>query len=173
MGLFTSKELNSLDDLLLDHLKDLYDAEHRIIEALPLMADAAHSSVLKEAFLKHLDQTKSQAARLEQVFQSLGHSAERQTCDAIKGIVKEGSEVVQAKGDPDVKDAALIAAAQRVEHYEMAGYGSARTFAQRLGHRAAADLLQQTLNEEGETDHLLTEIAEQSVNVKAQHTAAF
>jgi ferritin-like metal-binding protein YciE len=173
MGLFMSKELNSLDDLFLDQLKDLYDAEHRIIEALPLMAEAAHSSALKEAFIHHLDQTRTQAARLEQIFQHLGKSAERQTCDAIKGIVKEGSEMVQAKGDPDVKDAALIAAAQRVEHYEMAGYGSARTFAERLGHREAAGLLQQTLNEEGATDHLLTQIAEQSVNVKAQHSSAF
>ncbi|MCL4854764.1 MAG: ferritin-like domain-containing protein [Bryobacteraceae bacterium] len=172
MGLFTSKQFNSLDELLLDQLKDLYDAEHRVIEALPLMAEAAHSSVLKEAFLKHLDQTKVQAARLEQIFQHLGVSPERHTCDAIKGIVKEGDDVVQAKGDPDVKDAALIAAAQRVEHYEIAGYGTARTFAHRLGHRDVADLLQQTLDEEGETDHLLTEIAEQSVNVKAQHAGA-
>lgn len=173
MGLFTTKEFNSLDELFLDQLKDLYDAEHRVIEALPQMAEAAHSSALKEAFLKHLDQTKVQVARLEQIFQHLGISPERHTCDAIKGIVKEGDEVVQAKGDPDVKDAALIAAAQRVEHYEMAGYGTARTSAQRLGHHEVGDLLQQTLNEEGETDHLLTEIAEQSVNVKAQHAGAF
>jgi ferritin-like metal-binding protein YciE len=167
MGLFTSTEFNSLEDLLCDQLQDLYDAEQRLTKALPKMAKAARSPQLKQAFEHHLQETENQINRLERVFALMNKDAESKTCEAMKGMITEGDEVISAKGDPDVKDAALIAAAQRVEHYEMAGYGTARTFAQRLGMQEAAQLLQETLNEEGAADHKLTELAEQSINVKA------
>ena len=167
MGLFTSKEFNSLDELFLDQIRDLYDAEKRLVEALPKMAEAASSSELKAAFNDHLRETEGQVRRLEQVFRHLEENPSRESCAAMKGLISEGDEMVQAKGDPAVKDAALIAAAQRVEHYEMAGYGVARNFAQRLGHTAAASLLQQTLDEEKKADLKLTQIAERSVNVQA------
>lgn len=169
MRLFTSVEFDSLEDLFEQQLGDLYDAEQRIINALPKMADAASSHSLKAAFETHLEQTKNQARRLEDIFHRLGKQANRESCEAMKGLISEGEDMVQAKGDPDVKDAALIAAAQRVEHYEIAGYGTARTFAERLGHADIAHMLEQTLEEEKETDRLLTEVAEHSVNVKAQH----
>jgi ferritin-like metal-binding protein YciE len=168
MGLFTSSAaLNSFDDLFVEQLQDLYDAEQRLTKALPKMAAAAHNSALKSAFEEHLRQTENHVRRLEQVFQHLGQSAKTKTCEAMKGLVEEGSEVISGEGDPNVKDAALIAAAQRVEHYEIAGYGSARTFAQRLGKHEAARLLQETLNEEAETDKKLTSLAEKSINPKA------
>lgn len=167
MGLFTSKEFNSLDELFLDQIRDLYDAEKRLVEALPKMAEAASSSELKTAFKDHLRETEGQVRRLEEVFRHLEETPSRESCAAMKGLISEGDEMVQAKGDAAVKDAALIAAAQRVEHYEMAGYGVARNFAQRLGHTAAASLLQQTLDEEKKADLKLTQIAEKSVNVQA------
>jgi len=167
MGLFSSMALNSFDDLFVEQLEDLYDAEQRLVKALPKMATAAHNSTLKSAFQQHLRETENQVSRLEQAFKILGKSARSKTCEAMKGLVAEGDEVISASGDPDVKDAALIAAAQRVEHYEIAGYGSARTFAQRLGRNDVARLLQQTLDEEGATDKKLTSLAEQSVNLKA------
>ena len=167
MGLFTSTEFNSLEDLFCDQIQDLYDAEQRLTKALPKMAKAAESPQLQKAFEQHLQETENQINRLERVFALLNKDVESKTCEAMKGLIAEGEEVIQAKGDPDVKDAALIAAAQRVEHYEIAGYGTARTFAQRLGLQEAAQLLQETLNEEGATDHKLTELAEQSINVKA------
>jgi ferritin-like metal-binding protein YciE len=153
--------------LFVEQLQDLYDAEQRLTKALPKMAAAAHNPALKSAFQEHLRQTENQVRRLEQVFQSLGKSAQTKTCEAMKGLVEEGSEVISGEGDPDVKDAALIAAAQRVEHYEMAGYGTVRTFAQRLGKSEAARLLQETLNEETETDKKLTTLAEKAINPKA------
>jgi ferritin-like metal-binding protein YciE len=168
MNLFFNKELNSLDDLLIMELGDLYDAERRIVDALPKMAEAATSPQLKQAFSQHLQQTKRQVSRLEQCFVQLGKSVERETCDAMKGLIAEGDEIVDATGDSMVKDAALISAAQRVEHYEIAGYGTARTFAEQLGHTDVARLLQTTLNEESETDQILTQLAEQSINVKAR-----
>jgi ferritin-like metal-binding protein YciE len=168
MNLFFNKELNSLEDLFLLELGDLYDAEKRLVDALPKMADAAHSMDLKEAFTQHLRQTKRQMSRLEQCFVQLGRSVNRETCDAMKGLIAEGDEIVDATGDPNVKDAALISAAQRVEHYEIAGYGTARTFAEHLGHSDAARLLQMTLDEEVDTDRKLTQLAEQSINVKAR-----
>jgi ferritin-like metal-binding protein YciE len=171
MGLFSSSAaLNSFDDLLVEQLQDLYDAEQRLTKALPKMAVAAHNSSLKSAFEEHLRQTQNQVSRLEQVFKSLGKSAQTKTCEAMKGLVEEGSEVISANGDPDVKDAALIAAAQRAEHYEIAAYGTARTFAQRLNKPEAARLLQQTLDEEAETDRKLTALAERSINPKAAAT---
>src|SRR5262249_21166970 len=130
MGLFSSSmALDSFDDLFVEQLQDLYDAEQRLTKALPQMAGAAHSTALRAAFEEHFRQTQGHVSRLEQVFRMLGKSPQARTCEAIKGLVEEGSEVISAKGDPNVKDAALIAAAQRVEHYEIAGYGTARTFA--------------------------------------------
>ncbi len=166
MGLFGNATFNSLNDLLIEQLQDLYDAEHRLIEALPKMRDAATSSELKNAFDMHLDETRGHVRRLEQVFSLLNVEPERQTCPAMKGLIKEGEEMIDAQGDPQVHDAALIAAAQRVEHYEMAGYGSVRSFARRLGLSQAADILQMTLNEEGAADKKLTQIAEGSVNIQ-------
>jgi ferritin-like metal-binding protein YciE len=167
MGLFSNATFNSLNDLFIEQLQDLYDAEHRLTEALPLMREAATSSELKNAFDMHLGETQNHIRRLEQVFSQLGVAAERQTCPAMKGLIKEGQEMIDAEGDPSVKDAALIAAAQRVEHYEMAGYGSVRSFAQRLGLGEVANTLQMTLNEEGAADKKLTQIAEQAVNLGA------
>lgn len=170
MGMFFNVQLNSLEDLLIYQLNDLYDAEQRLCEALPEMASAAASPALQQAFRSHLEQTKRQVSRLEQAFVDLGKAATRETCEAMKGLIKEGSEVVDAAGDPDVKDAALIAAGQRVEHYEIASYGAARTFAQRLGHTTVARLLQTTLDEEKETDQRLNQLAEEQINVRAEGT---
>jgi ferritin-like metal-binding protein YciE len=153
-------KLDTLRDLYLEELRDLYSAENQLIKALPKMADAASESQLKKAFLDHLEQTKGHAARLEQIFDALDEKPTGETCDAMEGLVKEGSHIIKAQGDPSVKDSALIGAAQRVEHYEMAGYGTVRSLAQRLGEEEAAELLQETLDEEGEADQLLTEIAD-------------
>ncbi len=168
MGLFTSSAaLNSFDELFVEQLQDLYDAEQRITKALPKMAAAAHDPNLRSAFEEHLRQTENQVKRLERVFQHLGKSAQTKTCEAMKGLIEEGSEIVSGEGDPDVKDAALIAAAQRVEHYEISAYGTARTFAQRLGKSEAARLLEETLAEEKETDKKLNILAEKAINPKA------
>lgn len=167
MGMFTSTEFNNLEDLFCDQIQDLYDAEQRLTEALPKMAKAANAPQLKQAFEHHLEETKHQVQRLEKVFALLNKDAKAKTCDAMKGLISEGEEVVNAKGDAQVKDAALIAAAQRVEHYEMAGYGTARNFAERLGLDEAARLLQETLDEEGAADHKLTQLAESSINARA------
>jgi ferritin-like metal-binding protein YciE len=171
MGLFYNVELNSLEDLLRLELNDLYDAENRLCDALPKMAEAATSPGLKEAFQRHFEQTRRQVSRLEQIFVDLGTPAGRETCDAMKGLIKEGAEIIAATGNPAVKDAALISAAQRVEHYEVAGYGSARTFARLLGHSTVARLLQLTLDEEKETDQRLTQLAEGNINVRAETAA--
>jgi ferritin-like metal-binding protein YciE len=168
MGMFFNVKLNTLEDLLLLELNDLYDGEKRLCDALPQMAEAATSPALKQAFQAHLQETKRQVSRLEQIFVDLGRPASRETCDAMKGLIKEGSEIIDATGNPDVRDAALISAAQRVEHYEVAGYGSARTFAQHLGHSNVVRLLQLTLEEEKETDAKLTQLAEGSINIKAE-----
>ena len=159
MGWFTNTTFDTMEDLLVHQLKDLFDAENRLVEALPKMAEAAHSPDLKQAFQKHLGETKEHVRRLEQAFSILGQEASRESCPAMQGLVKEGSEMINAKGSPDVCDQALIAAAQRVEHYEMAGYGAARCIASRAGHEDVAKLLQLTLDEEGAADKKLTEIA--------------
>jgi len=169
MSFFTSLEFNSLEDLFIEQIEDLYDAEQRIVQALPKMADAAHSPDLRSAFQTHLRETEGQVVRLERIFQKLGRSPERETCAAMKGLISEGEQMVGAKGDPYVKDAALIAAAQRIEHYEIAAYGTARTFARQLGREAIANELQETLDEEGNADKILTELAEGIINVKAHH----
>jgi ferritin-like metal-binding protein YciE len=167
MGIFSNLKLNTLDDLFVVQLQDLYDAEQRLTKALPKMAEAASNNRLRSAFKDHLGETKQHVARLEKIFESLGLSPERETCEAMKGLIAEGDEAINADGESDVKDAALIAAAQRVEHYEIAGYGSVRTFAQQLGHEQIAQLLQQTLDEEYGADEKLTKIAESSVNIGA------
>lgn len=172
MALFTSTEFNSFQDLFREQIEDLYDAEHRLTEALPKMADAAHSSQLKQAFQDHLTETQGHVSRLEQIFRALNTDPKRTTCQAMKGLVSEGEEMIKAKGDPDIKDAALIAAAQRVEHYEISGYGSARAFARRLGLNQAVNLLQQTLEEEKAADEKLNRIAESSVNPQASGASA-
>jgi ferritin-like metal-binding protein YciE len=169
--MFFNVKLNSLEDLLLLELNDLYDAEKRLCDALPEMADAATSPALKQAFHEHAQQTKRHVSRLEQIFVELGKPSSRETCEAMKGLIKEGEEIIGATGSPDVRDAALISAAQRVEHYETAGYGSARTFAQHLGHSNVVRLLQTTLDEEKETDARLTQMAEASINTKAESAA--
>lgn len=164
-------EFNSFKDLFAHQIEDLYDAEQRLTKALPKMAEAANSNQLRQAIQHHLTETQGHISRLETIFREIGMEPKRETCDAMKGLISEGEDMVKAKGDPDIKDAAIIAAAQRVEHYEIAGYGTARTFALRLGLRQAADLLQQTLNEEAAADRKLTQIAEGNVNVQAQAKA--
>ena len=163
----SSMTLDHLEDLLVEQLRDLYDAEDKLIAALPKMAASATSSELKNAFQQHLNETRNQKTRLEKAFRALGHEPESETCEAMQGLIAEGEEVMNASGDPLVKDAALIAAAQRVEHYEIAGYGCARTFARQLGRQDVAELLQQTLEEEAAADEKLTRIAETLVNPKA------
>jgi ferritin-like metal-binding protein YciE len=169
MGLFTNKRFDSLNDLFVDQLEDLYDAETRLVDALPRMAQAANSATLRQAFEEHLTETRTHVQRLEEIFVHLGKEPKGETCAAMKGLISEGEEMADAEGDADVRDAALIAAAQRVEHYEIAGYGTARTFAQHLGHHEVAQILQNTLAEESEADETLTQIAESSVNLQAQH----
>ncbi len=166
MGLF-SESLNSFDALYLQQLKDLYSAESQLIEALPMMADAASHPELKRAFQDHLQQTKGQQQRLEQIFRGLGEDPGGHTCAAMKGLVKEGNEIISADADPSVRDAGLIAAAQRVEHYEIAGYGTVRTFAEKLGRKDDARLLEETLGEEKDADDLLNRIAKEVVNPDA------
>lgn len=160
--------LNDLNDLLVDQLRDLYNAEGQLTKALPKMAKTATNPELKQAFQTHLAETQEQITRLEQVFEALGEKPKGKTCHAMKGLIEEAQEVISEDADDAVKDAALIAAAQRVEHYEIAGYGTVRTYAETLGHREAAKLLQKTLDEEGKTDKLLTQLAETCVNQLAE-----
>jgi len=162
-------KLATLRDLYVAELKDLYSAEKQLVKAIPKMAKAASSPELRESFQEHWEQTKGHVERLETIFEELGKSPKGETCEAMKGLVEEGGKLIEEKGkaDPSVLDAALISAAQRVEHYEIAGYGSVRTYARMLDERGAVHLLQQTLDEEGETDKKLTELAERVVNVEA------
>jgi ferritin-like metal-binding protein YciE len=157
---------NNLRELLIEELKDIYDAEQRITKALPKMAKAADSEELKEAFQEHLAQTQEHVKRLEQVFEQLDETAKKKQCKAMTGLLEEGDEIMEEDFAPDVRDAALITAAQKVEHYEMAAYGSLRTWAELIGEDEVVNLLQTTLDEEGETDKKLTEIA-QSLNIEA------
>jgi len=160
-------KLNSLHDLYVDELRDLYDAENQLIKALPKMAEASTSEELRQGFEEHLEQTRGHAQRLEQIFERLGEKAKGKKCKGMEGVVKEGSEVLDEDMNDDTKDAAIIGAAQRVEHYEIAGYGTARTHADLLGLDEDARLLEQTLEEEKETDQKLTELAE-NINVQAE-----
>ena len=164
LGIFENDKLDGLKDLYVQELRDLYSAENQIVEALPKMVEAASRPELKQAFQLHLDQTKEQVKRLEQIFGKLGKDASGKTCNGMKGILQEGTEMIKANADEAVRDAGLITAAQRVEHYEMAGYGAVRNWANLLGRGDEADLLQQTLDEEGDTDHKLTQLAESIVN---------
>ncbi len=161
-------KLNNLGDLFIHELKDLYSAEQQILQALPKMAAAADHQELRRAFQEHEEVTRDQVRRLDMIADDLGVELTGHKCKGIEGILKEGEELLKADADADVLDAGLIGAAQRVEHYEIAGYGTARTFARRLGHGRAAELLQQTLDEEGSTDQRLTRIAESMVNPDAQ-----
>ena len=164
----TMPALKSLRELLVDELRDLHNAENQLIKALPRMAKAASHEELKEGFQEHLEQTRDHVDRLDRCFKILGMAAKGKTCHAMKGLVEEGKEAIEEEGPDAIRDAKLIGAAQRVEHYEIAAYGTARAFAQTLGETKIADLLQTTLDEEGETDKKLTAIAEM-VNEEA-HT---
>jgi ferritin-like metal-binding protein YciE len=151
--------LNSLNDVFVEQIHDLHSAEEQLVVALPKMAGAASSDKLREAFEHHLDETRAQLERLDEIIATLGLGPATEPCKAMQGLVAEGDEIVAAHGDPDAKDAALVAAAQRVEHYEIAGYGTARTLAGQLGHDDARELLDETLHEESSADKLLTKIA--------------
>lgn len=149
----------TLQDAFVEEIRDLYDAEKQLVRALPKMAKAANSEELSAAFKEHLEQTKGQVQRLEQVFELLGQRARSKACKAMKGLVEEGQEIMAQDAEENLADLALIGAAQKVEHYEMAGYGTVRTFAQAMGNKEAAQLLDQTLKEEEATDKKLTQIA--------------
>lgn len=164
-------KLDSLQKLYVEQLKDLYSAETQLVEALPKMAKAATSSELRQAFQEHLKQTKDHVNRLEQIFENLDYKPTGQKCKGMAGLVAEGEEMIEEEDvDADVRDAGLIAAAQRVEHYEIAGYGTVRTYARMLDRGPDVDILQQTLDEESETDEKLTLLAESSINAKAQQS---
>jgi ferritin-like metal-binding protein YciE len=160
-------KVNSLQELYVDELKDLYDAENQIIKALPKMIDAASSEELQNALTEHLEVTREQAKRIEQIFQNMGEKLKAEKCKGMEGVIREGAEILSEDMDENVKDAAIISAAQRVEHYEMAGYGTVRTWANLLGESEAEELLQETLDEEKEADEKLNELAEQ-INVQAE-----
>lgn len=160
------KSLENLNDLFIHELRDLHDAEKQLTIALPLLAQAAKSSALRESFELHLEETKEQAKRLERIFQGLGVSPEGKTCKAMAGLVAEAKELLDEDADPEVMDAALIVAAQKVEHYEIAGYGSVSTFARVLGYNDAVKLLKQTIAEEERSDKKLTALSER-LNPKA------
>ena len=159
--------LDSLEKLFLEELKDVYNAERQILRALPKMAKTAESPELKQAFTKHLKETEGQVQRLERIFRELGQAARGKKCKGMEGLLEEGKEVLEDEGEPAVIDAALIASAQRVEHYEIAAYGCLRTYAQLLGYSQAEQLLQQTLEEEEAADRKLTELGESGINEAA------
>jgi ferritin-like metal-binding protein YciE len=160
-------QLETLQDLYIHELKDLYSAEKQLIRALPKMAKAAKNQQLADGFKEHLEQTKEHAARIEKILAKHKKSNRGSRCKGMEGIIAEGAEMVEEQADAEVKDAGLIAAAQRVEHYEMAGYGTARTYAEMLGDNEGAKLLQTTLQEEAATDEKLTKLAKSSVNIAA------
>lgn len=156
-------KLKSIEDLLIHEIKDLYSAETQLVKALPKMAKAASDPELRAGFEQHLAETKTHVERLEQIATSLDASPKGKACQAMKGLIEEGSEVISENAEATVKDLALIVAAQKVEHYEMAGYGSARTLAEALGLDEVAELLQMTLDEEGATDKKLTQMSLQLI----------
>jgi ferritin-like metal-binding protein YciE len=160
-------KLNTLEDLYVHELKDLFSAEQQIIKALPKMAKAASSKELAAGFQEHLEQTKGHAQRLEKILSSRKQTTRGPKCKGMEGVIAEGAEMIVEEADVEVKDAGLIAAAQRVEHYEMAGYGTARTYAELLGDKEGAELLALTLEEERQTDQKLSELAKSTVNVAA------
>jgi ferritin-like metal-binding protein YciE len=162
-----AEDMNPLDELLQDELKDLYNAEAQIIKALPKMAKAASSPELRRAFERHLEETRRQVERLDQIGEELEMKMTGKKCKGMEGLLAEGRELMEEDLEEDALDAGLIGAAQKVEHYEIAAYGTARTHAEMLGYRRIAKLLQQTLNEEGATDKRLTQLAESVVNYEA------
>jgi len=160
-------KIESLQSLFVDELKDAYDFEHQLLEALPKMAAHAHDTELQNGFRQHLEQTKGHVDRLEKVFNEIGERPERRECEGMKGLIKEGEQVVKARGDDAACDAALISAAQRVEHYEMAAYGTLCAFADALGRANQSKLLGQILDQEKQTDEKLSKLAEARVNPRA------
>jgi len=160
--------ISSLQELLVDELKDLYNAENQLVKALPKMAKAATNDDLQQAFEEHLEQTQEHVNRLEQIFERLGAKPTGKKCYAMQGLIEEGKEIISDVDQDSVLDAGIIGAAQKVEHYEIAGYGTARTHAKLLGEDQIAELLQQTLDEEGETNEKLTKLAESYVNEEAE-----
>lgn len=162
---------NGLQELFLDELKDLYHAEHQVLKSLPKMAKAATAPELQKAFETHLRQTETQIDRLERVFKMMNTPPKGKRCKGMEGIIEEGKEALEEDFAPPVLDAALVASAQRVEHYEMAGYGTLCAFAKILGHNEAAKLLQETLDEEQSTEKLLTMLAQSHINQQAARPA--
>ncbi|HEY5060624.1 MAG TPA: ferritin-like domain-containing protein [Gemmatimonadaceae bacterium] len=165
-------ELETLKDLYVEELKDLYSAENQILKTLPRMIKVSTHPQLKKAFTTHERQTREHVKRLERICKELGVSPKGKKCAGMEGLLKEGKELIADKPEPEVLDAGLLSAAQHVEHYEMAGYGTVRTYARQLGYGNHADVLQRTLDEEGETDHLLTSIAVSAVNLDADGSSA-
>jgi ferritin-like metal-binding protein YciE len=161
-------QMNDLHDLFVHELRDLYSAEKQLVAALPKMARKAKSTQLRQSFTQHLEQTRDHVDRLDRIFRKLGVSSRGPKCQGMEGLIEEGKDLIEDEPEPEVLDAGLIAAAQKVEHYEIAGYGTVRTYAQLLGDDESARLLQQTLDEEGETDKKLTRLAVSSVNLQAQ-----
>jgi ferritin-like metal-binding protein YciE len=159
--------MESLQDLFVKEIKDLYSAEQQILKALPKMIKESAADELRQALEHHLDQTKGHVERLDRVFEEIGEAARGQKCKGMEGLIEEGSELLKERAEESVKDAGIISSAQRVEHYEIAAYGTVRTFAEMLGHEEAVPLLEDTLREEKEADKKLTEIAERHVNVQA------
>ncbi|MEZ6132750.1 MAG: ferritin-like domain-containing protein [Planctomycetaceae bacterium] len=165
-------KLDSLEKLFVQELKDLYSAETQLVKAIPRMESAATDRGLKDAFAHHLKETEAHVHRLKSIFDGMNFEPGGHRCAAMEGILKEGEELINNGAEPKVLDAALIAAAQRVEHYEMAGYGTARAYAEKLGHHETADVLQQTLEEEGNANRALTRLAERSINALAMFASA-
>jgi len=164
--------VDSLEKLYVDQLRDIYDAENQLVRALPKMAKSASAPDLKTAFEDHLEKTREHVRRLEEIFRGLGHPPKGKSCKAMVGLVEEGEEIMKLDAEASVKDAGLIAAAQKVEHYEIAAYGTLRTFAEFRGDRDAAQALQETLDEEYEADKTLTQVAESQINVQAAERGA-
>jgi len=160
--------MSNMQDLYLHELQDIYNAEKQILSALPKMAQQAQHQELRKAFEEHVVVTEEQVRRLETIFDDLGQKPGGKKCKGMEGLLEEGRELLEEDADPDVRDAALIGAAQRVEHYEIAAYGTARTYARQLGFDNHAELLQRTLDEEGSTDERLTKLAEARVNRDAE-----
>lgn len=160
-------EMTNLQDLFVDELKDLYSAESQLVKILPRLAKAATDPGLKKAFEVHTRETQGQIERLERIFKQLDESPRGKKCKAMEGLIAEGKDLLSEDAEPEVLDAGLIAAAQKVEHYEIASYGTVRTYAQLLGDEKSARLLQQTLDEEGNTDKKLTQLAVSCINVEA------
>jgi len=160
-------KLNTLQKLYIEELRDLYNAENQLLKALPKLAKGASSEELADAFKNHLEQTETHVERLEEIFEELDQTPKGKTCHGMKGLIEEGSEILKEEGEPSVIDAGIIVAAQKVEHYEIASYGSVRTFARLLGEKKAEQLLQATLDEESEANELLNELAENAVNPEA------